>query len=250
MSEERLSPLPPDLTALLALERDAHGDLAALEGDVLRHVETAVALSGAATAAAGAGLGASSAAAGAVAAGGAKKLALVALVAFMAGGGVGAGVTAALHERRAVPVTPAPIASNTAAELPPPPVLAASSLPSEAPAPQPSNAAATSAHAASSSGGAPASSNGDLVRERELLDVARAALARGRPADAVAAAEEHARRWPRGHLAEEREVVFVQGLVAAGRRREAETKATQFRERFPASMLTPAVDLALDERKP
>jgi hypothetical protein len=88
------------------------------------------------------------------------------------------------------------------------------------------------------------------VRERELLDVARAALARGRPADAIAAAEEHAQKWPRGYLAEEREVVLIQALVSAGRGRAAESKAALFRKSFPRSMLMPAVDVALDGGHP
>lgn len=88
--------------------------------------------------------------------------------------------------------------------------------------------------------------SGDLAKERELLDVARAALARGRPADALAAAAEHARKWRRGYLGEEREVVLIQALAAAGRRQDAEAKAAQFRKMYPKSMLMPAVDAALD----
>jgi len=86
---------------------------------------------------------------------------------------------------------------------------------------------------------------GDLTRERELLDVARAALAHGKPQDAIQAAQEHARRWPRGYLAEEREVVLIQALVAAGRTVEAEQRATRFHRSFPRSMLAPAVDAAI-----
>jgi hypothetical protein len=114
-----------------------------------------------------------------------------------------------------------------------------SETPSTAPAAIPSPSAAR-----------PAGSAGDLTRERELLDAARAALDRGRPNDAVAAAREHAQKWPRGYLAEEREVVLIQGLVAAGNQQEAEHRAAQFHRTFPKSILGPAVDAAVRPRVP
>ena len=89
-----------------------------------------------------------------------------------------------------------------------------------------------------------AAGGSDLVREREVIDAARAALARGRPADALVTATRHAERWPHGQLAEEREVIAIQALAASGRRAEAERRAAAFKRAFPSSMLIPAVDAA------
>ncbi|MDB5215454.1 MAG: hypothetical protein JWO86_3381, partial [Myxococcaceae bacterium] len=104
--------------------------------------------------------------------------------------------------------------------------------------------APTSASPATSAAGHPAHAN-DLTLERELLDVARAALARGNPDGAIASLRRHVERWPHGLLAEEREVVWIQALVAGGRRREAEERGARFRGDYPGSALTPAVDAAL-----
>jgi hypothetical protein len=92
------------------------------------------------------------------------------------------------------------------------------------------------------------SPRGDLVREREILDAAHAALAHGRAADALAAVQRHATQWPRGYLGEEREVVRIQALAASGRRGEAEQLAIRFRTTHPKSMLLPAVDAAVPPR--
>jgi hypothetical protein len=84
-----------------------------------------------------------------------------------------------------------------------------------------------------------------LAKERALVDRARAAIARGRPGDAQEAVDEHARDFPNGQLAEEREALAVQALAQAGRMREAAERAAAFRKRWPNSVLTPVVDEAL-----
>jgi len=56
-----------------------------------------------------------------------------------------------------------------------------------------------------------AAANG-LTAERLLLDVAREALEREQPAAALAAATRHARRYPGGILAQEREVMAIRAL--------------------------------------
>ena len=89
----------------------------------------------------------------------------------------------------------------------------------------------------------------DLAAERALLEVARTALARGDTASAMAALNAHAKRFPRGRLLEERESLAVQALAAAGKRDEARRRADQFRKRSPDSMLLPAVEEALDQRR-
>ncbi|MBX7101953.1 MAG: hypothetical protein K1X89_29825, partial [Myxococcaceae bacterium] len=84
-----------------------------------------------------------------------------------------------------------------------------------------------------------------LSAERALLEVARTALARGEVAQALEALERHEHEAPRGRLVEEREALFVQALVRAGRKEAAEQRASAFRARFPDSLLMPAVDAAL-----
>ena len=49
---------------------------------------------------------------------------------------------------------------------------------------------------------------------------------------------EHARRFPRGWLAEEREALRVRSLAGAGRAEEARAAAAEFGARFPHSVLT------------
>lgn len=85
----------------------------------------------------------------------------------------------------------------------------------------------------------------DLSRERELIDVARAALARGRADVALEAVERHRRSFPTGKLREERDAVGVQALLAAGRREEAEEAAKRFHRSYPSSLMSELVDSAI-----
>jgi len=84
-----------------------------------------------------------------------------------------------------------------------------------------------------------------LAAERGLLDQARTALARNRPADALAALARHANEHPQGQLAEEREALTILALVAAGRAEEARVKAQRFHEQYPRSVLWRSVKAAL-----
>jgi hypothetical protein len=99
-----------------------------------------------------------------------------------------------------------------------------------------------SASARASANHAPVS---DLAEEQALVDRARAALSRGRVADALAATDEHARRFPRGRLAEEREVIAIQALLGSGNRPTAEVRADRFRKSFPKSVFLPSLDRIL-----
>lgn len=58
---------------------------------------------------------------------------------------------------------------------------------------------------------------------------------RAEPARALAICDEHARRFPRGLLNEEREVIAVDALTRLGRRDEALVRARGFREAHPSS---------------
>jgi hypothetical protein len=84
-----------------------------------------------------------------------------------------------------------------------------------------------------------------LGAERELLDRARKALARGDTPDAERALDLHARRHPTGLLLEEREALAIKVLVDVGRTEEARRRAVKFRERYPRSLFGPSVDEAI-----
>jgi hypothetical protein len=84
-----------------------------------------------------------------------------------------------------------------------------------------------------------------LGAERELLDRARKALARGDTPDAERALDLHARRHPTGLLLEEREALAIKVLVDVGRTDEARRRAVKFRERYPRSLFGPSVDEAI-----
>jgi hypothetical protein len=87
-----------------------------------------------------------------------------------------------------------------------------------------------------------ASSVSDAARaELALMGQARAAVARGDYAGALAPIAEHARRFRDGRLAEEREALRVKTLVGLGRVEEAQRAASAFQVRFPRSVLSPAV---------
>jgi len=129
---------------------------------------------------------------------------------------------------------PAPLV--TQAEGPKPsavPTLAATDLPLVPPS-KPPPTASTAAH-----GSAPHAS--DLAAERAVLDVARTALGRGDAENALSAATEHAKKFPRGALSEEREAIAVQALAAGGRKDEARARAERFKKAHPDSILLPAV---------
>jgi hypothetical protein len=253
--------LPPHIAALLVLEKEAYPEELGLKQAVFARVEQAVILAAplaGAGASTGAGTGAGVGGAAGTGAGMAKGAALgkflaVGIAAFAVGGVVGGTVVKHNAEVARPPpssVLVAPVSFGSASSAAPSPssqagtpVVSVDDLPSASAASAPPRATSTAPNATSSE------SNGDLSRERELLDVARAALGRGSPEDAVVAAKKHAERWPHGALAEEREVVLIQALVAAGHRDEAEERAAQFRRTFPRSMLLPAVNAALASPK-
>jgi len=86
-----------------------------------------------------------------------------------------------------------------------------------------------------------------LGAERALLEMARASLARGNAKAALAHIEKHAMEHPLGALCEERDALWIQALVASGRRDEARVKAAEFRQLAPQSLFLPAVEAAMAE---
>jgi outer membrane protein assembly factor BamD (BamD/ComL family) len=87
----------------------------------------------------------------------------------------------------------------------------------------------------------PEARGGSLLSERAILDRARKNLLSGEPSAALEDVERHAKRYPRGDLAEEREALRVEALVAAERYDEARLAAARFRATYPWSMLGAAV---------
>jgi hypothetical protein len=142
---------------------------------------------------------------------------------------------------------PPPIASAvTTAALPPVEALPIPMpLPSVRPVPVPVLAPPSTppVRAATSVASGRSGSDG-LEAERALLDVARTALGRGDGANALRAAEEHGRRFPRGILAEEREAMSIQALRLLHRDDDAQARLERFRGRFPTSLIRPALEAA------
>lgn len=77
--------------------------------------------------------------------------------------------------------------------------------------------------------------------ELRLLGQARTDVARDDFAAALRPIAEHARRFREGRLAEEREALRVKALAGLGRTGEARRAAAAFEDRFPRSVLLPAV---------
>ena len=73
--------------------------------------------------------------------------------------------------------------------------------------------------------------------ELECLERAQVAFAGRDFRGALAASAEHARRFPNGWLAEQREALRVRSLAGVGRAAEAHRAAVAFGERFPRSVL-------------
>ncbi|HEY7376932.1 MAG TPA: outer membrane protein assembly factor BamD, partial [Polyangia bacterium] len=101
--------------------------------------------------------------------------------------------------------------------------------------------------AAGRSADTPAPPAAGLTEENVPIAAALAALARGAPGDAIAALEQHARRFPDGQLAEEREALWIQALVTAGDAASARARAERFRRRFPGGIQQEAVSAALEK---
>lgn len=81
--------------------------------------------------------------------------------------------------------------------------------------------------------------------ERALLDQARRALNEGDGERALLLVETHAKSFPRGALAEERDVLRIQALAAVGQVERARTAVEAFRKKYPASPFLPAVESRL-----
>jgi hypothetical protein len=138
------------------------------------------------------------------------------------------------------PLPAAPVASETAAASPLLPTLPTlPTAPTEG-----SSTVATVRAAEVPRRGAPRDP-GTLAEESPLIDRARAQLGAGKPSLALLLLGQHARRFGHGQLAEEREALWVQALVANGNTEEARTRAVQFRRHFPRSIQIEIVNAAI-----
>ena len=162
------------------------------------------------------------------------RVALAAAIAVTAGA---VGALAALRGRATD--TPA----VTSPESPhPAPAVRDERLP--VPAPEPPTVI-TQQHAAMTKPARSARAGGaanPFTAELDLLQRAHAAYTRRDFSGALTLVAEHARRFPAGPLAEQREALRVRSLVGSERRDEAHRAAAAFAVRFPRSVLLPRVE--------
>jgi hypothetical protein len=187
------------------------------------------------------GAGASGAASGAL-----GSHAVVA-IAFVLGGAAGAGLHAALTNTLAPRVV---YVASSATVAPPTPLVVPSAVPSvphvERNASTPNAVIAIEPPAGlapivpqTSASGVP-----QLTGERSLLDEVRASLVQGDANHALDRLHASRREFPHAILGEERDALTIEALVAARRYDEARTAADAFREHFPTSLFSGAVDAA------
>jgi len=239
-------PLPPDLAALFAKESAGYGAYAATQDEAYGNVLDRLAL---VAAPAGEGGGAPDVSAPVAAAAATKAAVSAKVAALVAAAALTVGVVVG---RASVPAAPAPPPFITARvpaapDLVRPPLPPASAVPDP---PAPITSASASSRIAPAAPPSAAAPQGTLAQERELVEGARAALTRARPADALAATDRHAQLFPRGRLAEEREVLAITALASLGRIPEAEVRRARFLRAYPDSLLAPPPFAAVDGGRP
>ncbi len=141
----------------------------------------------------------------------------------------------------AAPAAP-PLAASPPSE--PPPALQQPAAPEPLPpALEPSNAPAPAAAPPSRSPPAAAepNSNNSLAAELEALDSARRALSAGNGGQALQLLDAHGRRFPRGRLRLEAEVLRIEALMQTGQRAAASARAKAFVKRYPNSVFVSRV---------
>ncbi len=171
----------------------------------------------------------------------------IALGAFVTGAAAGALIRGSapkevVYVERPIPaVTPSMASPPPPPTFPPPPAASVELLPK---APIARVAPALPAPSTRENRTIP-TQDSSLAAERALIETGRTALARGDHASALEALNRHESSFPKGQLAEEREALAIQTLVAAGRAREAVERGARFRLRYPESILLPVVDESL-----
>jgi hypothetical protein len=174
-------------------------------------------------------------------------------------GVVVSGVGLYWDSQRATPASPPSVAASPSSAPPPEPARVAANAPrSPAPravveaapsaavhpreAPTPAGSSAEAAPNASPPTEAPPTAAGadvasvakDDRSETDLLESARNRLS-ANPGDALSLTQQHAARFPRGALSQERELLAIQALLALGRADEARARRDHFLAAYPGS---------------
>lgn len=174
----------------------------------------------------------------------------IAAAALLAGAGAGAiyvTQVAAPPSTTGVPMTGSGVVPSAMSPVSP---SASSSGPGLGLVPMPSSTpSAVASHKATSlAPSASAHEVADPDLEAPLLRSAQDAL-RGNPGEALAKAQEHAKKYPRGLLVQEREVIAIEALLKLGRRDEAVGRSVRFSKSFPGSTHQRRIDALLGETK-
>jgi hypothetical protein len=173
-----------------------------------------------------------------------RRVFQIALAASLAVTAAAAGAMAALHARSshlwkaaspdsAAPAPLVPVASVGSPVTEPPLAIAAAHATAKPPLPA-----------------RPGAKIDLFTAELDLLQRAHGAYTRRDFAVALTLIAEHARRFPQGHLAEQREALRVRSLIGAGRLNEAHRAAAAFAVRFPRSVLLPRVAAGVESSEP
>jgi hypothetical protein len=161
---------------------------------------------------------------------------------FLVGAAIGAATYGTVQHVRGKPAASPPvvIAAAPPGSEPPP----SASPPTPEPVAGPSRPVATPANRVRETEPSDTRDRG-LGAERKLVEMARSALARGYTDRALSALRSHARSHPHGQLAEERDSLMVQALVAKGEFTRAREQATRFHQQHPGSLFGPVVEQAV-----
>jgi hypothetical protein len=160
----------------------------------------------------------------------------IALAVSVALAGVAVGAVAALRVGRVHP--PEIISLPSPPPVPSPPVTKVGGPSREPPTPDVKRGGAANPPRPAR----PGPKEDPFTAELELLQRAQVAYTRREFSLALALIADHARRFPRGHLAEQREALRVRSLLGSGRADEAHRAAAAFAVRFPRSVLLPQVE--------
>lgn len=130
--------------------------------------------------------------------------------------------------------TRAPIVAQAPAVIEAPSVLVAPLAPVAA-TPEPATVVAPVSPLAKRRARAPAAEKVVAVPD-ELTLIREAQASRGRPGAVLERLAEHQKAYPAGLLSQEREVLAVEALLAAGQRSKAEARAAAFERTYPGSV--------------
>jgi len=162
----------------------------------------------------------------------------IAAAAVLAGAGAGALVLGT----PSAPSQPSGVVSAPVA-----PLLESAPAPSLALVPLPSASAAPAGSVKPPMKPTASVEEADPALEPALLREAQDAL-RTSPQLALTKTQEHARKYPRGLLSQEREVIAIEALVKLGRRPEAEARAARFEKSYPGSTHARRIEALLGAR--